>query len=187
MKYRCDLHIHTCLSPCGSLDSSPLAVVSAAAEKGLKVIAVCDHNSALNCKTAMKAGKLMDILVIPGIEVATRDEAHILALFPSLGPALELGAELYRLLPPVPAGNGQGTQELDQVFVDLKGVILGEVDKFLAAGADIGIEEVVDFVHKAGGLVIPAHIDRPVFSVISQLGFLPDLPFDAVEIAGIKG
>ena len=186
MNIKCDLHVHTCLSPCGDLGASPSALVLKAAETGIGVMAVCDHNSALNCPAAVEAGKRAGVFVIPGIEVATRDEVHILALFPSVESALDLGSRLYELLPPLPPA-ARDAAGPDQVYVDIDEVILGEVDKFLAAGADIGIEDILSFVHGEGGIVIPSHIDKPVFSIISQLGFIPDLPFDAVEIFSPSG
>ena len=182
MKLLCDLHIHTCLSPCGDLDASPNAVVRKAIEAGLDVIAVCDHNSALNCRTAVTAGACEGIAVIAGIEVATIEEAHVLALFPELEDAEEFSRRLYELLPSGTPGRF-ASSHIDQVYVDTEDVILGEVDKLLVSGADISIEDVLEYVHGKNGLVIPSHIDRPSFSIPSQLGFFPDLGFDAVEIA----
>ncbi|HDZ84616.1 MAG TPA: PHP domain-containing protein, partial [Nitrospirae bacterium] len=78
-EFKADLHIHTCLSPCADLNMSPLAVVNAAAEKGIDIIAVTDHNSAENVLAAQRAALDKDITVLAGMEIASSEEAHIIA------------------------------------------------------------------------------------------------------------
>jgi len=178
MTVRGDLHIHSCLSPCGDLSMSPSAIVRVARERGLDLIALADHNTALNLP-AFKAGCLKEGLAcVFGLEVTTREEAHILTLFETPEAALDLGGFLYPLLPPVP---NRPEKTGDQVYVDESEVILGEVELYLGTAAEISLERLLEEVRRRGGLFIPAHIDKPVFSIPSQLGFLPPLDYDALE------
>jgi 3',5'-nucleoside bisphosphate phosphatase len=179
MILKADLHIHSCLSPCGSLEMSPARIIGEAEKHKLDMIALTDHNCARNLRSFESASISSSITPIFGLEVTTREEAHILALFPSVIAAEALGAVIESLLPPVP-----NNPDLfgDQVYVDEKECILGEVEVSLLQGADIGLEELCREVIERGGLFIPAHIDRPSFSIISQLGFLPDLPYSALEV-----
>jgi len=179
MIVRADFHLHSCLSPCGDLAMSPSKIARTLAERGVALAALTDHNSALNCPAFAVACRREGVVPLFGIEAQGREECHVLCLFADSGPALRLGDELYALMPPVlnvPEKMG------DQVYVDEKDDILGEVDKYLIVSADLGLEELTDLVHGLGGLVIPAHVDRPAFSLTSQLGFIPDAPWDALEV-----
>ena len=173
-----DLHIHSCLSPCGDLSMSPGLIARTARERGLKMAALTDHNSALNIPAFAAACAVEGITGVYGLEVNTREEAHVLCLFETPEAALALGSFLYPLLPDIP---NNPLKMGDQVYVDQKENILGEVEKWLLGGADIGLEELLEEVHSRGGLFIPAHIDRPAYSIPSQLGFLPSLAYDALE------
>jgi 3',5'-nucleoside bisphosphate phosphatase len=179
MKYKADLHIHSCLSPCASLDMSPLAIVTRAKEVGLNCLALTDHNSAGNC-AAM--GRLCDregILFFPGMEVTTAEEAHILCLFGTVGAAEEFGRLIYEALPyikNIPEKTG------DQVIVNENDEVEGFEERYLGMAASFNIDDLRDRVTERGGLFIAAHIDKPCFSVISQLGFLSG-EFSAVELS----
>ncbi len=178
MKIRADLHIHSCLSPCGALTMSPATIVETALKMNLDLIAISDHNTALNLPTLEKICLGRNIHCIYGIEATCREEAHILCLFKTLDAAMDMGELIYSLLPDfhnIPEKLG------DQVWVDEKDNIGGEVDKYLISAADLSLEELLSQVHEREGLFIPAHIDRPLFSIPSQLGFLPPLDYDALE------
>jgi hypothetical protein len=175
----CDLHNHSCLSPCGDLSMSPSLIAKVLHAHGIKLAALTDHNSALNCPAFAATCTKYDIAVLHGIEAQTAEEVHILCLFPCLDQALELGENLYQLMPAImniPEKTG------DQVYVDEHEDILGEVDKYLVTSADIPLDDLAKMVHEIGGLCIPAHVDRPAFSLTSQLGFIPDGPWDALEV-----
>ena len=179
MRYAADLHIHSCLSPCGDLSMSPALIARKAAFLGLAVAALTDHNSALNAPAFAAACAKEGIVPVFGIEVTTREELHVLALFERPEEALELGKDLYELLPAIrndPAKFG------DQVYVDEEEAILGEVEKYLVNAVDLSLDDVAARILSAGGLFIPAHVDRPIFSISSQLGFLPDMPYSAIEV-----
>lgn len=180
MDLRCDLHIHSCLSPCGSLEMSPSEIVKIARERGLDVIAIADHNSALNSPAIEVLCRDVDITPIFAIEATSSEEFHSLCLFSDSQTAVQFGRELYEALisrSNIPEKFG------DQVFVDENDEILGELDKYLTGGAlPYSSDKLLKMVHNRGGLFIPAHIDRAAFSISSQLGFLPPDPYDALEI-----
>ncbi|MDG5815295.1 PHP domain-containing protein [Chitinispirillales bacterium ANBcel5] len=179
MLCRADLHIHSCLSPCASLDMSPSAIVKTAVDKGLNCLALTDHNCALNCATMERVCREAEVFFIPGLEITTSEEAHILCLFESTDKALAFSKEVYTRIPDVenvPEKFG------DQVYVDEEDGIEGMVNKYLGLATDISVEQLRDMVLASEGLLIPAHIDKPVFSLISQLGFISG-QFNAVELS----
>ena len=179
MSLRADLHLHSCLSPCGDLDNSPSALARTARRRGVDLVGLTDHNSALNTPAFAEACRREEIAALFGIEVTTFEEVHVLCLFPTSEHAVSFGQELYAALPNIP---NDPVKFGDQVYVDVDDVILGEVDKYLVSAARWTMEETAERCHAAGGLFIPAHIDRSMHSVWSQLGFLPDCAYDALEV-----
>ena len=140
---------------------SPRAIVGLCAERGVRLAALTDHNSALNCPAFDAAAREAGIAALFGVEAQSREECHVLCLFPTPELALALGEELYALMPPVlnvPEKTG------DQVYVDENEDIAGEVEKYLVTSADLGLEELAARAISLGGIVIPAHVDRPSFS-----------------------
>ncbi len=180
MWWKTDLHIHSCLSPCGSLKMSPETIAQRAGKQGVQLIGLTDHNSALNCTALEEVIKKTELSAVYGIEACTREEVHALCLLETADKAVELGKEIYRMIP----ARGISKYRDDQVIVNASEQILGYLDKFLIAGADISYEELFRMTKDYGGLFIPAHINRLSYSVFSQLGFLPNLPYDAVEVIG---
>ncbi len=176
-----DLHIHTCLSPCGSLDMTPGNIIQEACEKNLAIIAITDHNSAENTAAVIAAARQTALYVIPGIEVTTREEAHIVGLFDRVEGALSMQELVYQNLQPGENDeNTFGIQVMANEFDEVEGI-----NKRLLIGATaLGVEEVVDGIHQRHGLAVAAHIDRESFSLISQLGLIPEgLNLDALEIS----
>ncbi len=157
---------------------SPSGIARQAKRAGLDAAALTDHNSALNCRTFETCCRELGILPLFGIEASTIEEAHVLCLFESVEQAEELGKIIYDKLPGI---INQPEKFGDQVFVDADENILGEVGKFLTSAAEISLDELFETVDMLGGMFIPAHIDRPVFSIPSQLGFLPDMKYTALE------
>ena len=177
-----DLHNHSCLSPCGSLDLSPRSMLEVAAPRGLKVMALTDHNSSLNCPAFAKLCPRFGIIPIFGMEATTNEEIHVLCLFTSLDASLAFNEYAYSILVPflnVPERTG------DQVYVDEDDNIVGEVEYYLVNPLSLSIEEIGAKVIEYGGLVIPAHVDRPAFSMTSQLGVVVDGPWTALECVRI--
>ncbi len=156
---------------------SPLDIARTARDKGLDCVALCDHNSARNTPAFEKACRKVGIHPLFGIEACTREEVHLLCIFDTPQAALELGETLYGRLPTVP---NNPEKFGDQPVVTVGNEIEDLVEIHLGSATDIGLSELAAMVVPRG-LAIPAHIDRPMFSIISQLGMLTGDPFDAVE------
>ena len=179
--YRADLHIHTVLSPCGGLEMSPERIVEKAIAKGLDMIAITDHNSTRQCKAVIDAGRDRGLMVISGAEVNTREEVHCLALFEDIETLDIFQKYLDDFLPDIP--NDPDTFG-HQVWVNRNEEIEGVETRLLLSGLEQSVEDVERKVHSLNGLFIPAHVDRPMYGVYSQLGFIPDtLHCDALEVS----
>jgi hypothetical protein len=163
-RFRADLHVHSCLSPCGDLEIFPRRIVERALESGLDIIALTDHNTAENAAAAVRAAEGTRLTVLPGMEIASAEEVHVLGLFESMDDILPVQKEVFRSLPDVPAG---ARFVEDQVIVDAEDGVTGFSPRFLLAATRLDVREVVDLIHRCGGLAIAAHVDRPSFSVIS--------------------
>jgi hypothetical protein len=178
--FKADLHIHTCLSPCADLDMGPRTIVERAAQQELNVIGVSDHNSSENSLAVANAARGSTLKVLPGMEVTSKEEVHVLALFDSIEGALRLQDLVYAHLP---GENDPGVFGL-QVVVNEHHDVLGFNRRLLAGATELSIEQIVDFVHRLGGLAIASHVDRETFGIIGQLGFIPPhLELDALELS----
>jgi PHP family Zn ribbon phosphoesterase len=183
-EFHADLHIHTCLSPCASLDLSPRNIIEQAKLQGLDVIAITDHNTAKNARVVMDLAQKEGINVIPGLEVQSREEVHLLTLFPDWPSAAEWAEEVFLSLPEM---KNDPLLFGDQPIVDEDGNILDFEERLLLNSLSLSAEEIIHRVHRKGGLIIPSHFDRSSFSLISQLGFVPpDMPLDALEANRIQ-
>ncbi len=181
--YRADLHIHTALSPCASEEMTPPAIVVAALEVGLDMIAISDHNTAGNvaavCRAADAAGGTLTVLA--GIEITSAEEVHILGLFPDVDAAESVATRLRALLPE--ADSEYYSFFGEQPVLDADGREVGAESAALAYATPLDLSETVALVHSLGGVAVAAHVDRKAFSVFSQLGFFPpDAGFDGVEV-----
>lgn len=179
MKLSYDLHIHSALSPCADNDMTPNNIVNMAILKGLDMIAVTDHNSCKNVRavTEAAAGR---ILVVPGLEVETAEEVHVVCYFPDVGSAEQMGKIVEERLPKLKNETGIFG---NQYYMDSRDEIVGEEEFLLVSATSMDIYEVFSEVSRLGGAAVPAHIDRSSYSVISNLGFLPpDLDITALEI-----
>jgi 3',5'-nucleoside bisphosphate phosphatase len=174
------MHIHSCLSPCGDWEMSPKRIIEKSLEKNLDIIGVCDHNSAENVEAVIRAGNGKSIRVIPGIEICSKEEVHILSFFETTGQALSMQEYIYGNLP----GKNSPDTFGYQIVADENDEVSGENERLLIGATTLKLKEIVDKIHSLGGLCIASHIDRPVFGIISQLGFIPpDLPLDGVEVS----
>lgn len=176
-----DFHIHSALSPCGDKDMTPNNIVNMAAISGLDTIAVSDHNTVGNVRSAIEAGKLCGVNVIPGMEVETSEEVHILTLYPSIEIAEDVAKEVYKKLPDI-----KNRTDIfgEQIFMDEEDNIIGYEEKLLISPTTLALEDLFDLVKSAGGLFIPAHVDRHSYSVLTNLGFIPDdLDIKHIEIS----
>ncbi len=181
-RIKADLHVHTCLSPCADLDMSPREVVNAALQKGLDLIGVCDHNSAENVLAVKKAGARNGLMVLGGMEVASAEEAHLLAFFDDDDDLLVFQDFIYRHL----AGRNDEHAFGLQVIADDEDGVTGFCDRLLIGATTLPAERIVEAARavKNESLVIAAHVDRESFSIIGQLGFVPPrLGLDGLEVS----
>jgi predicted metal-dependent phosphoesterase TrpH len=185
MIIKADMHIHTCLSPCAEISISPKRAAERAYQEGLMMIFITDHNSMQNAEAAMKtAEKYENLKVYPGMEITSREEVHTLALFEYIQDAYAMQYEIYKYLPDIISER----ESKDQVIANENDEVEGYCSKSLFSAVDKNIDYIVNLIHQHNGLAVAAHIDRPSFSVISQLGFIPEtLDYDALEISPITG
>ncbi|MDD2481504.1 MAG: PHP domain-containing protein [Lutispora sp.] len=170
MKFAVDLHIHSALSPCGDDDMTPNNIINMALIKGLDIIAVTDHNSARNLPAIIEVGKKQGLMVVPGIEVQTKEEVHIICLFKNLQGAMKFDEIIFNCMPDTP-----NNEEVfgRQLIMNERDEIIGKVDKMLIASCALSVNDVFILVRGLGGICIPAHVDRPAYSITTNLGFIP--------------
>jgi PHP family Zn ribbon phosphoesterase len=160
---------------------SPIRIARCASENGLDLIALTDHNSARNCPAFADACRRVGGLhCVYGMELTSMEEAHILALFDRIDDAMMMSDFVYDHLPDIlnnPERFG------DQVVVDVDENIIETVDRFLGNALSLSIDDIVTEVHARGGIAIPSHVDRDLYSISSQIGFIPDTPFDGIEFS----
>jgi PHP family Zn ribbon phosphoesterase len=179
--YIAELHVHTVLSPCAEVEMIPPLIVQAALEQGINLIAITDHNASANVAAVQKAAAGTALTVLPGMELQTREEVHLLCLFDTLEQVNAWQASIDALLPKL---ENNADFFGDQFVVDETGEFVRRETRLLITSADLPLREAVEGVQKLGGIAIPAHINRKSFSLIDNLGFIPDdVPFDALEIS----
>lgn len=175
-----DLHIHSCLSPCANLEMSPSEIVGRAVAAGMDGIALTDHQSARNTPAVAECAKRVGLRCLYGLEVCTAEEVHTLAIFDTVEQALEMTEWVYAAMPKrVNDPDVFG----DQPVVTWDDDIVEMEWRILAMGCRKTIPEVSAKCRELGGIYVAAHIDRPNFSVYSQLGGIPEGCFDAVELS----
>ena len=178
-----DLHMHSCLSPCGDEEMTPANIAGMAAVKELGVIAVTDHNSCKNCPAVMKAAEEYGVLVIPGMELTTEEEVHVLCLFAHLSDALAFDAFVYEKLLPIPNDERIFGRQL---VMDAEETIIEKPEKLLINATSISFDVVYGLMEEYHGLMIPAHLDKKTTSLLSNLGFIPpDSRFAVAELANL--
>ncbi len=180
-KYYYDLHIHSCLSPCGDNDMTVNNIAGMAAIKGLNLIALTDHNTSANCPAFFEACRANGIVPIPGMEITTSEDIHLVSLFPTLEKAMSFEKIFtdYRMkLVNKPEKYG------DQLILDAGDNVVGHDEWFLPAATSLSLEDAVSLVRSHDGFCYPAHIDREANGIIAILGTLPEEPgFNCVEFS----
>ena len=165
-----DLHIHSALSPCGSLEMSPSAIVAEAKRRGLQAIAVTDHNSVENALIARRVGERLGVKVFCGMEAQSVEEVHLLVLFEDPEEARLFWEEVYPSLPEIP---NNPEYFGDQVVVDEEENILRFEEKLLLNSLTLSLGEIVEIGRRRRGWVVPAHVESDRFGLLVQLGFIP--------------
>ena len=179
-----DPHVHTCLSPCAELDMVPTRIIAEAKARKLDVVGICDHNSAENVSAVRKAGRPEGVEVLGGMEVCSSEEVHILALFGDDRALLEMQEAVYENLP----GQNDAEHFGHQLIVDEDDQVLGYTDKLLIGSTTLDVGAIVERTHSLGGLAVASHVDRDSYSIIAQLGFIPEgLALDGVELSARCG
>jgi len=176
-----DLHVHTVLSPCAEVEMIPPLIVRRARELGLGLIAITDHNSAENVEAVQRAARGSGVAVLAGMEVQTREEAHILCLFDAAEQALAWQETVYASLPQL-----KNREDVfgAQFVVDETGDYRHTNERLLLASSSLSVEEVVSGVRALGGLCIAAHVDRQAYGLLANLGFIPSgLALAALELS----
>jgi 3',5'-nucleoside bisphosphate phosphatase len=181
VEFRADLHIHSCLSPCSELSMTPGRIVERAASLGLNIIAICDHNTAEHVEVTAMLAERKGIRAIPGIEMNSSEEVHVLGLFGNVTDALKMQTIIYENLQP-----GENDEDAFgmQVLVNESEEVLGFNRRLLIGSTDVSVNRIVELIHGFNGLAIASHIDREGFGILGQLGFIPEeVKFDALEIS----
>lgn len=181
MKIFYDFHIHSALSPCGDEDMTPNNIVNMAVLKGLNAIALTDHNSVLNCPATLKAAEGTGLCVLPGMELCTAEEIHVLCLFPSLDAAMRFHKTVSENYLPV-----KNKPEIfgRQLIMDENDEIVGVEETLLNVATGISVDRVGEMAKREGGVALPAHIDRPSYSLTAVFGEIPEnLGFNCIEIS----
>ena len=179
-RYYYDLHIHSCLSPCGDNDNTPNNIVGMGVLAGLQIMALTDHNTCRNCPAFFEAAKRQGIIPVAGMELTTAEDIHMVCLFPDLESAMEFDREIQtrRILIP-----NRTDIFGDQYVMDGQDEIVDIEPHLLSNATTVSVEEAPALTARFGGVCYPAHIDRQANGIISTLGFLPpDMHFPTVEL-----
>ncbi|MEA5003621.1 MAG: PHP domain-containing protein [Christensenella sp.] len=183
MQLTYDFHIHSALSPCAENDMTPNNIINMAKLKGLDAIAVCDHNSTKNLPAAAKIAQEASITFLPGMEMTTAEEVHVLALFEDVDTAFVFGDMVYEALPDIP---NKPDFFGEQLIMDENDEVIGRMDKLLISALPFDMDECCARIKEYGGYAIPAHINKGANSVLANLGFFPpQLKFKTIEV--VKG
>lgn len=178
--HKLDLHIHSCLSPCADLEMVPDAIVRRAIECGLDGIAVSDHNAVGNVAAVCEAGSREGLAVIPGMEITSSEEVHTVGLFSDVQSAMRAEKAVQDCLP------GKNDEKFfgEQLLANECGDYEGKSERLLIGASTLSLSAVVELIHGEGGLAVASHIDREAFSILGQLGMIPEeLSLDAVEVS----
>lgn len=181
MKLAYDFHIHTAASPCADDSMTPNNIVNMALLKELDVIAITDHHTCANLKAVLGVAKETPLVVLPGMEIETSEEFHMVALFENLEQAMEMEKIVQSNLPEI-----KNRKDIfgEQIIYNADDEVIGEVDRLLLTATALSVYEVVRLTREIGGVCYPAHIDRPSYSIISSLGFIPpDLEIGNIEVS----
>ena len=179
-----DLHIHSCLSPCGDNDMTPANIAGMAALKGLDIVALTDHNTCRNCGPFMRAAQEYGLLAIPGMELTTMEEIHEVFLFPDLEKAMAFDEYVYGRLQKIP---NRTDIFGDQLIYGYDDEIIGTEPYFLTNATDISFDETWELAERFGGATFPAHLDKSTTSLLSSFGYIPeDSGFVTAEVKDLS-
>ncbi len=180
MRYYYDFHIHSCLSPCGDDDMTPNNIVNMSILKGLDIIALTDHNCAANIPAVLKCAKGR-ITVLCGMEIESCEEVHMICLFDEWNKCRKMWEIVHAEMNPI-----KNDAEIfgEQLIMNENDEISGKIDNLLVTATRMSVYDICRRVHEMGGVCIAAHVDKSSYSILSNLGFIPDdLNIDCIEIS----
>jgi len=172
-RYYYDLHLHSCLSPCGDNDSTPFNMAGMGKLNGLDLMALTDHNTCRNCPAFFEAAAAYGVVPVPGMELTTAEDIHVICLFPTLESALAFDREVdsRRIrIPNRPKIFGE------QILWSREDTPAGEEPDLLINATTVTLDEAAALAARYGGLCYPAHIDRQANGIIATLGMMPPTP-----------
>jgi len=179
--FRADLHVHTVLSPCAEVEMIPPLIVQEALERHIDIIAITDHNASANVRAVQKAADGTGLTVLPGMEVQSHEDVHLLCLFASLA---DLETWQHQVDLSLPDELNPADHLGEQFVVDEHGEFIRSETRLLLTATEFSIEEIIEHVNHLSGIVIPAHVDRTAYGLFPTLGFLADWwHFPALEIS----
>ena len=177
--FKAELHCHTVLSPCASIEMIPPLIITKAVEKGINLLAITDHNSIENIQSVIEAADGSGVAILPGIELETREEVHSIFLFDTFSQIRDFFNEIEKTFPKI-------KNRLDffgeQYIVDKTGDFIRKEDRLLITSSALSLKDAVNIVQSYGGLLIPAHVHRTAYGLLPVIGFIPD----DIEIAIIE-
>ena len=163
---------------------TPANIAGMAAVKGLDVIAVTDHNSCRNCAPTMKMAEEYGVIALPGMELCTEEEVHVVCLFPDLYTAMDFDGYVYDKMLKIPNKEKIFGEQL--LYNDIDDII-GKEPNLLLCNTSIRFDEVFALTEERNGIMIPAHIDKTTNSLIANLGFIPpDSQFTCAEVKDLN-
>lgn len=183
-RYFYDLHVHSCLSPCGDDDMTPANIAGMAALKGLGIVALTDHNSSKNCPAFFKACKAQGVIPVAGMELTTLEDVHLVCLFPDLESAMAFDADVEMRRTPI-----KNRPEIfgRQLIMDHEDTVIAEEENLLLYATELSLEDGKKLCESFGGVSYPAHIDRESNGIVAILGGVPDdAGFSAFELNDSK-
>ncbi len=182
--FRADLHIHTVLSPCAEIEMLPPLIVEEAVTRGIQVLAITDHNASANIEAVQRAARErseQNLFILPGMELQTHEDVHVLCLFDTLGQIQALQSWVDGLLPDL---ENNADYFGVQLVVDASGELVREEKRLLLTSVNASIEQVAQKTAELGGLMVPAHVDRKGYGLINILGLVPqDINIEGLEIS----
>ena len=174
MKYYYDLHLHSCLSPCGDDEATPDSIAGMGELNGLDIMALTDHNTAKNCPAFFKAAKRHGIIPLGGMELTTAEDIHMVCLFDILDNAMAFSEYIESRIIPI-----KNRTDIfgNQLICDDEDNIIGTEENLLLNATTVSLDEAPELVKSFGGVCFPAHIDRQANGILAVLGAFPEKPY----------
>jgi 3',5'-nucleoside bisphosphate phosphatase len=180
-RFVADLHVHSLLSPCAEVEMTPRNIIWHATSNGIDIVAITDHNSCDNVRAALEAAEGTSVTVLPGMEVESKEEAHFIVLFDKMR---QLVAWEQTVAAHMSGRLNDANRFGAQLVVDAEDNFIRYKEEMLLTSLTLSAQDVAEQVNALGGICIASHVDRNVYSILSQLGFIPpDIPLAALEIS----